>query len=75
LAPTKPEDAVVVSSGADAVVLVAGSTRYRTGRVPPGVYRILATFGGAEVAAGEVTVGAGERVRITCDADFLMCGR
>jgi hypothetical protein len=54
--------------------LVAGDLRYPPERVPPGHYRITGRFDGRESdGAGDVSVRAGETVRVACNAQFARC--
>ncbi len=72
----KPVTATVTFTGADSLALEEVDFRHRfaAGQVPPGRYRILAGFGGADpVAAGELTLGAGQQVTLECDPDFRRC--
>jgi serine/threonine protein kinase len=73
-----PTTAQVSYSGADRVILEEVDFRHRftpgSQPIPPGRYRILAGFGGAEpVGAGEVELSAGQQVHLTCDPDFRRC--
>ena len=71
-----PTHATVSFTGADSLTLEEVDFRHRfsAGQVPPGRYRILAGFSGAEpVSAGELTLAAGQRVSLECDPDFRRC--
>ena len=74
--PVAATTAQVSFTGADSLSLEEVDFRHRfpPGEVPPGHYRILAGFGGAEpVVAGELELTAGQRVRLECDPDFRRC--
>ncbi len=76
LVEAAPSTAMVSFEGADSLQLEEVDFRHRfdPGPVPPGRYRILAGFGGASpVPAGEIELSAGQRVRLSCDADFRRC--
>ena len=70
LAPT----ARITVRGADRVRLLGVGGPRSPGEVPPGTYEVEATFGDRVVpGAGRVTVRAGQRVELSCDADFGVC--
>jgi len=71
-----PTHATVSFTGADSLKLEEVDFRHRfsPGEVPPGRYKILAGFGGADpVSAGELTLSAGQTVHLECDPDFRRC--
>lgn len=68
-----PRTATWSAQGADRVELVGDAGTFAPGPVPPGTYVIRATFGEKSASAGSVTLGAGDRVSLTCDADFREC--
>ena len=77
-AATKPKPAgtarVVVEGEATAVRLIKDGKAAPLDRVPPGTWTIEATFPGrGAVAAGSVTLNAGERVTVVCRAAFARC--
>jgi hypothetical protein len=80
-APPAPQPAaaevdgtVKVTGNATAVELLGASGRFGPGRVPPGEYRVRATFEGkGTVGAGTVTVTSGQAVELYCDAAFAKC--
>jgi len=71
-APSEPQVELRVV-GADSVVLVRDGARLRPPTVPPGTYTVLATFDGAEVPAGEVTVPEVGAVTLSCQAAMRRC--
>ncbi|MCO4743557.1 MAG: protein kinase [Proteobacteria bacterium] len=77
VAPSAPRRLTgVVSVGGDhsAVTLVGDQGSYPPGRVPAGVYVVEATFPErGTVVAGRITVEAGRRMRLICNAVFSRC--
>jgi hypothetical protein len=73
--PTPAKGTVQVSGDARTVELRGAGSTFSAGAVPAGDYEIWATFedGGAPFRAGAVTVAAGERVDLACNAAFLRC--
>lgn len=75
-APKGPVGAQVAFEGARMVLLVRGDTKHvLPAKVPPGTYQIRAAFDASAVAAGSVTVHAGEDLTLACVAGFAQCKR
>ncbi len=75
-APAVPMGTVRLGGGATSVTLIGSDGVSRsTGRVPPGIYRVRATFPqkGIVEQAGSVTVGAGDTVTLTCRETYSLC--
>ena len=66
---------VVVSGDAEKVWLVplAGGAKRAPGEVPPGGYAVEAIFAGESTRTGEITVEAGQQVRLICASQILNC--
>lgn len=68
-----PPANVLVKGGVPLVLEQQGRELRAPGTVPPGKYRILATFDGSSEPAGSVTVPVSGRVTITCDPKTYLC--
>ncbi|MCA9494397.1 MAG: hypothetical protein KC621_30935, partial [Myxococcales bacterium] len=74
-APTDPlaRASTLTAEGADQVRFIGPAGTFPPGPVPPGEYRVMATFGGTEVPAGKVVVEPGASVVLRCDPSFMRC--
>jgi hypothetical protein len=65
---------VVLSGDAKAVSMQGVGGSYAPGdEIPAGSYDVVATFDGAPVPAGKVTVSAGVTTVLSCQAAFTTC--
>jgi eukaryotic-like serine/threonine-protein kinase len=77
--PTQPASTpsnghVSFDGQASSITLVSGTNRYPPGDVPPGRYKVYATFEGVgEVEAGSVTVHRDQPLVLHCRAGFYRC--
>jgi hypothetical protein len=55
--------------------LTQGGQRFDLGEVPEGRYEIQAIFSGDVIHAGDVSLRAGEQVKLRCDDYFQQCRR
>ena len=73
-ATSPPTGKVVVVGDPATVRLVGEAGSFPPGQVPAGEYAIRAQFAGqGTVPAGTVTIRAGEKSTISCNAEFQMC--
>ncbi len=68
-----PENAVVSVLGETPVRLTSSTGTYPVGPIPPGTYALEADFGHGWVAAGELVVRPGQRVKLGCSHSITSC--
>ena len=76
LSTTSPELAngvAVVTGDAESVALVGPDGRVLLTAIPPGEYRVLATFNGTERGIGEVQIAPGQTVSVSCNSALKHC--
>ncbi len=74
--PPRPQGGqVAVTGDATSIQLVSSSGSFGAGTVPPGTYRVMATFTGATdaIQAGTVVVRDGQDVTINCNGIMMRC--
>ena len=77
--PAAPSGATFTYNGATDVILAdttTGKEYAASAQVPPGTYKIRATFDGPDpVEAGRITLSAGQSAVLKCNAAFAQCKR
>ena len=75
--PLEPEPlpALIGTEDNTEVWLTQGERRFALGEVPAGRYQIQAVFSGEAIHAGDVSLRAGEQVKLRCDEYFQQCRR
>ncbi|MCB9746125.1 MAG: serine/threonine protein kinase [Alphaproteobacteria bacterium] len=68
-----PKGTVVVSGEADEVSFLKDGRTYGPGSLVAGSYKIRATFGGASVPAGDLTVRPGQTINLFCSSAAMSC--
>ena len=67
--------ALIGAEGSNEVWLTQGDRRFELGEVPAGRYQIQAVFSGETIHAGDVSLRAGEQVKLKCEEYFQQCRR